>query len=127
VEGDRWSRGSDSARDSQVTLMREDVARIFANGQPLSLFGDNLLVEMDLAEENLPAGTRLRIGTVLCEVTAKPHTGCGKFERRVGSAARAVTAAPEWVNAHLRGIHVRVLEPGDVSPGDAVCVLSRPG
>ena len=125
VEGDRWSRSSDPGRDSQVTLMRADVAGLFANGQPLSLFGDNLLVELDLSAANLPAGTRLRIGTALCEVTAKPHTGCGKFERRAGAAARAVTAAPEWIDAHLRGIHVRVLAPGDVSPGDLISVIDR--
>ena len=52
--------------------MRADVARLIADGQDLSLFGDNLLVELDLSVENLPAGTRLRIGTALCEVTPLP-------------------------------------------------------
>lgn len=125
VEGDRWSQKPDPDRASQVTMMRADVAQLFANGRPLSLFGDNLVVELDLSEENLPAGTQLRIGTTLCEVTPKPHTGCGKFARRVGAEARAITAAEQWVRHRLRGIHVRVLEAGEVSPGDRIEVVAR--
>jgi MOSC domain-containing protein YiiM len=125
VEDDRWGEKLRSNPGNQVTVMRADVARLFANGQPLSLFGDNLLVELDLSLENLPAGTRLRIGSALCEVTPLPHTGCGKFAARFGQDARDVTFLPEWVDHRLRGIHVRVLEAGEVSPGDPVEVLSR--
>jgi MOSC domain-containing protein YiiM len=126
TEGDRWSQKLSADPECQVTLMRADVAQVFANGQSLSLFGDNLLVELDLSTENLPAGTRLRIGTALCEVTPKPHTGCGKFEARFGKDARSLTFAPEFVDCRLRGIHVRVLEAGDVSPGDQIEVVARP-
>ena len=126
LEGDRWGRKSHPSTDSQVTVMRADVARLIANGQPLSLFGDNLLVELDLSTENLPPGTRVQLGTALCEVTPKPHTGCGKFAARFGQDAREVTNSEPFRNLHLRGIHFRVLEPGEVSPGDTVRVLSRP-
>ena len=112
--------------DAQITVMRADVARLFAGDQPLSLFGDNLLVELDLSPANLPVGTRLRIGSALCEVTPKPHTGCGKFSARFGEDARAVTAAPAFADWRLRGLYIRVLEPGEVSPGDPIQVLARP-
>lgn len=125
LAGDRWAGRASGSRDNQVTLMRADAARVFANGQPLSLFGDNLLVELDLSAQNLPAGTRLRIGTALCEVTPKPHTGCGKFAARAGQDARDLTGAPGWADQHLRGIHVQVLEPGEVRPGDAIRVVRR--
>ena len=126
VEGDRWAQRENPHPASQITVMRADVARLIANGQPLSHFGDNLLVEIDLSPANLPTGTRLQVGTALCEVTPKPHTGCGKFEARFGQDAREVTNAGEFQDWRLRGLYVRVLEAGEVGPGDRVRVLSRP-
>jgi MOSC domain-containing protein YiiM len=126
VEGDRWRRRENPDPRAQITVMRADVARLFANGQPLSLFGDNLLVELDLSLANLPPGTRLSVGTALCEVTPQPHTGCGKFAARFGQDARDLTAAPAFRDQRLRGLYIRVLEAGEVGPGDPVRVLSRP-
>ena len=103
--------------------MRADVARVIANGQSLSLFGDNLLVELDLSRENLPDGTRLRIGTAVCAVTPKPHNGCSKFSARFGEDALLVLASEDFSSWRLRGLHVEVLEAGEVSPGDRVEVL----
>jgi MOSC domain-containing protein YiiM len=123
--GDKWSQKHRSYPDSQLTLMRVDVARLFANGQPIELAGDQLFVELDLSVENLPAGTRLRIGDALCEVTPKPHTGCGKFAARFGADARSVTEEPEFRDQRLRGIYVKVIEPGAVATGDELHVLSR--
>jgi MOSC domain-containing protein YiiM len=126
VDGDRWAQRENPDPSAQITVMRADVARLFANGQPLSLFGDNLLVELDLSPTNLPTGTRLRVGTALCEVTAKPHTGCGKFAARFGQDARDLTGAAAFLDQRLRGLYIRVLEPGEVGPGDPIRVLSRP-
>jgi MOSC domain-containing protein YiiM len=125
LEGDRWIQRENPSIRAQVTMMRADVARVFANGQALSLFGDNLLVEIDLSTANLPAGTRLRVGTALCEVTDKPHTGCHKFAARFGQAARDLTTADDFVEWRLRGLHVKVVEAGEVAPGDRVRVVSR--
>ena len=75
--------------------MRHDVAALIANGQPLTLFGDNLFVDLDISTANLPSGTRLRVGEALVEVTPKPHNGCSKFEGRFGAdALRFVAPAP---------------------------------
>src|SRR5438552_9871695 len=105
VDGDRWAQRENPDPTMQITVMRADVARLIANGQPLSLPGDNLLVELDLSPSNLPTGTRLRVGTALCEVTPKPHTGCGKFAARFGPDARDVTAAEEFQEWRLRGLY----------------------
>lgn len=126
VEGDRWAKRAPRDPENQITLIRTDVAHLVANGQPVELCGDNLHVDLDLSIENLPTGTRVRIGTALCEVTAKPHTGCSKFSARFGPDARAFTNAPAYEALRLRGIHVRVLEDGEVSPGDPVEVVARP-
>lgn len=85
------------------------------------LAGDQLIVDIDLSERNAPAGTKLRVGTAVIEVTAKPHTGCAKFAERFGiDAAR-------WVNSRkdlrLRGICAVVVDAGVVAPGDPVVVL----
>lgn len=127
VEGDRWAQHPSRDLDSQITVMRADVARLLCGGQPLSLFGDNLLVELDLSETNLPPGTTVRVGTALCEVTPKPHTGCAKFSARFGLDALHLTAAPAFLSWRLRGLHIRVLSAGEVGPGDRIEVLSRPG
>src|SRR5207248_2449735 len=126
VEGDRWGKRGGGNPVSQITVMRADVAEVFADGQPLSVFGDNLLVELDLSIANLPAGTRLRVGTALCEVTPQPHTGCSKFAARFGQEARDLTYAEAFEDWRLRGLYIRVIEPGEVGPGDPIRVLSRP-
>lgn len=126
LEGDRWANREKRVMDAQVTVMRADVARVIANGQPIELAGDNLFVELDLSSANLPAGTRLRVGTALCEVTPKPHNGCDKFAARFGEDARAITGAEVFQGWRLRGLHLRVIEPGAVAPDDRVRVLERP-
>ena len=88
VPNDAWLRDCPDKIDAQITLMRSDVARLIANGQSLSLFGDNLLVDLDLSVANLPAGSRLRLGSALLEVTPEPHTGCLKFRQRFGGDAK---------------------------------------
>jgi hypothetical protein len=125
VPGDAWFRDKSDSLEDQITVMRVDVARLFANGQPLTLFGDNLLVDLDLSEENLPVGSRLEAGGALVEVTPKPHTGCLKFRQRFGADALRTTADPRFRAEHLRGIHVRVLEPGEVAVGDMLRVVRR--
>ncbi len=126
VPGDSWARNTPDFLDAQVAVMRSDVARIIANGQPLTLFGDNVLVELDLSQENLPAGTRLRAGSAILEVTPEPHNGCRKFRGRFGAAALRLTADRRLRHLHLRGIYMRVVESGDVAVGNAITVLERP-
>src|SRR5262249_150330 len=87
VPGDGWSRRPPRDPEAQLAVMRRDVAEMLANGQPLTLFGDNLFVDLDISAANLPTGTRLRVGEAIVEVTPKPHNGCEKFHGRVGADA----------------------------------------
>jgi MOSC domain-containing protein YiiM len=119
VAGDRWA-GDDEPVEQQVSLMNVRLLRLLAGGDEgrMAEAGDNLVVDLDLSEENLPAGTRLRAGDVLIEVTDAPHTGCGKFAARFGpDAARFVNAAQRR-GMHLRGRYARVIEAGMVRVGD---------
>ena len=126
VPGDAWGRGQKPDRAAQVTVMEVDVAELIANGQPLTVFGDNLFLALDLSVENLPTGSRLRLGRALLEVTAKPHNGCRKFAARFGHDALRLVANPQLRHRNLRGIYMSVVEAGEVAVGDAVAVVSRP-
>jgi MOSC domain-containing protein YiiM len=125
VPGDGWGRRPPRDPEAQLAVMRRDVAELLANGQPLHLFGDNLLVELDLSSANLPAGTRLRVGQALVEVTPKPHNGCIKFKGRVGLDALHLVQAPATRHLNLRGIYWRVIEPGEACVGASIEVLQR--
>ena len=52
-----------------------------------ALAGDQIYVDLDISEANLPAGTRLSLGSAVIEVTPEPHTGCVKFMSRFGKRA----------------------------------------
>ena len=124
VPGDAWGR-SDGRPESQITVMETAIAGLMANGQPLTLFGDNLFLELDLSAQNLPPGSRLAIGDAVLEVTTKPHRGCKKFSGRFGADALRFTATPDGVAGRFRGIYVRVVAAGDIGPGDVVEVVER--
>lgn len=121
--GDRWSMSETPKPDAQLTLMNARVARLIAASKGLDLFGDNFIVDLDLSVEALPAGTRLRLGECLVEVTPEPHNGCKKFRLRFG------VDALRWVNhkgnrgERLRGLHCRVIRGGRVRVGDTVEVV----
>ncbi len=125
VPDDAWLRDCPDKIDAQITVMRSDVARLIANGQPHSLFGDNLLVDLDLSVANLPAGSRLRLGSALLEVTPEPHTGCLKFRQRFGGDALRFTADRRFRDLRLRGIYVKTVKDGEIALGDSIEVLSR--
>ena len=54
--------------------------QIAGDEDAMCLAGDNLIVDLDLSEANLPAGSQLAIGSeVVIEITDLTHTGCSKF------------------------------------------------
>jgi len=117
VPGDGWARRPPRDPDAELAVIRRDVAELIANGQSITLFGDNLFVDLDLSTGNLPCGTRLRVGEALVEVTPKPHNGCVKFRGRFGGDALRLVQAPDTRHLNLRGIYWRVIEAGEVCAG----------
>jgi MOSC domain-containing protein YiiM len=83
--------------------------------------GDQLIVDLDLSLDNLPAGSRLQIDEAILEVTEPPHSGCAKFAGRFGADALAWANGPEGRLLRRRGMHARVLESGNVRTGDVIC------
>jgi MOSC domain-containing protein YiiM len=125
LPGDAWGRLKEPRLEAQLTAMQLDVAELIANGQPLTLFGDNLFLELDLSAANLPAGSRVSVGGAILEVTPKPHNGCQKFHARFGPEALRFVSKPDLRHRNLRGIYLRVVRPGEVAPDDAVEVIAR--
>ena len=128
--GDRWSSKPSSSSDdggpdadAQVTMMSARAAALVAaSASPGagSLAGDQLYVDLDLSERNLPPGARIAVGEAMLEVSALPHTGCGKFARRFGVEALKFVNSKTGRALRLRGLNARVVEPGAIRPGDAV-------
>ena len=126
--GDTWkSRGSSKTLDGlanpdmQLTLINARAIQVVAGDRThWPAAGDQLFIDLDLSGENLPAGTRLEIGTSIIEVTAPPHLGCKKFEARYGTEARNFVNSPIGRQLNLRGINAKVVQAGLVRIGDRV-------
>jgi hypothetical protein len=126
--GDTWrsrssSRTSDGSAhpDLQLTLMNSRVATLIAGDEERwPLAGDQLFVDLDIGVENLPAGTQLAIGNTVVEITAQPHTGCGKFVERFGVDAMKLVNSARGRELRLRGANARVVTPGVIRVGDEV-------
>jgi hypothetical protein len=117
---DSWSvRVAAPDPATQLTVMNARVAALVAQDRARwPLAGDQLYVDLDLADDNLPPGTQLEIGGAVIEVSAEPHTGCGKFVQRFGVDAMKFVNSPLGRQLHLRGINARVVRAGAVRLGD---------
>ena len=126
--GDNWRlRGSRHTEDGkahpemQLNLMNSRVIALVAGSRDRwPLAGDQLFVDLDLSKENLPAGTRLEMGSAIVEVTSVPHLGCRKFVARFGLEAMKFVNSRRGKKLCLRGINAKVVKPGRVSAGDRV-------
>lgn len=129
IAGDRWCEDSfyllnDGSPDPrcQVSLMNARILRqVAGEDDAMCLAGDNLIVDFNLGEANLPAGCQLEIGQqVIIEITDLPHTGCSKFAHRYGDEARKFVNNQRGKALHLRGCYARIVRGGEIQNGDFV-------
>ena len=113
IDGDahagNWHRQVSLLGQESVDRLQEKISiRLFPGA-----FAENILCEgLDLYR--LPVGTRLRIGSALCEVTQigkECHTECA-IRQQAGDCVMP-----------REGIFVKVLEEGDAKAGDYVTIL----
>jgi MOSC domain-containing protein YiiM len=95
-----------------------ELGRDLANG----LFGENLTTQgLDL--RNALIGERWQVGEqVILEITFG-RIPCSTFQHRM--------AEPRWIKrfsaSNRTGAYLRILQEGEISPGDRIEVLERPG
>jgi hypothetical protein len=124
--GDTWRiRGSSNTDDgladpkAQITVMNARAIALVAKCRDRwQLAGDQLFIDLDLSQTNVPPGTRLAIGSAVIEVTDQPHTGCGSFKRRFGGDATKFVNSRVGRQLQLRGINTQVVQPGSIRVGD---------
>jgi hypothetical protein len=128
LAGDTWPlRGSKRTADGsphpdmQLTVMNSRAALLVASdpGRRM-LAGDQIYVDLDLSTANLPAGTRLALGSAVIEVTSQPHLGCAKFAARFGSDALRFVNSRVGRELRLRGLNARVIVGGIVRITDLI-------
>jgi MOSC domain-containing protein YiiM len=119
--GDSWSTRKDPDPAAQLTIMSSRLIALVAGDRgrwPLA--GDQLFVDLDLSVANLPAGTRLAIGSAVIEISEEPHTGCRKFLSRYGVDAQKFVNSRAGRELRLRGVNARVVRAGTIRRGDRV-------
>ena len=119
--GDRWFLDPKKKVVEQIAIMDWQIANVIANGQSLTLFGDNLFVDLDFA--NIQSGTQFSLGAAILEVTPEPHTGCSKFAKRFGSDALRYTCVDPSKN--VRGVYAQVVQSGMISLNDRLLWIEK--
>ena len=108
-------------QNTQLAFINSRVISVIANNKDRwELAGDQFHVDFDLSMNNVPAGTRLKIGAAIIEVTEEPHLGCKKFAERFGKDAVKFVNSAAGQLLNLRGIHARVILPGQVVTGSRI-------
>ncbi len=128
VHGDMWAEkcwktlpdGSPHP-DVQIAIMNSRcIALVAQEKSRWALAGDQLYIDMDLTDANLPVGQQLAIGSAILQITTIPHTGCSLFAERFGQAAAKLVNSPTGKKLRLRGIYAKVVQDGLVKTGDVV-------
>ena len=126
--GDNWKdRGSSRTPDGsahpemQLNIMNSRAIALLAQDKSRwPLAGDQLYIDLDLSNDNLPPGSKLALGSAVIEITEVPHNGCKKFTQRYGLEAVKFVNSPMGKQLHLRGINARVVQSGLIGVGDSV-------
>lgn len=118
--GDDWLF-IDGNPETQLTIMNSRIASLLAQDENRrKLAGDQLFIDLNLTDENLPTGAKLEIGTAIIEITAQPHNGCKKFVERFGLDVMNFVNSPIGKQFHLRGIYAKVIKSGTIQQGGSV-------
>jgi len=118
---DRWSQARRPNPERQLTIINTRAIDLVAGTQerwPLS--GDQLFVDLDLSEANLPIGSQLKIGNAVVEISTAPHVACDKFIERFGADALKFTNCLEGMRMRLRGVNTRVVQSGAIQVSNNV-------
>jgi hypothetical protein len=126
--GDRWERKTwlylpDGKPDPRVQVA-------ICNSKVLALIqaatgvhhhpGDTVFTDLDLSIKNLPAGSLLRVGQAVLEVSDVENDACTKFAAHYGAPVLSWIRLTQNRSLRLRGLFARVISGGLVRVGDPV-------
>jgi hypothetical protein len=130
--GDRWERKTwlylpDGKPDPRVQVA-------ICNSQVLALIqaatgihhhpGDTVFTDLDLSHKNLPAGSLLRVGLAVVEISDVENDACAKFAAHYGAPVLSWIRLPQNRAFRLRGLFARVISGGLVRVGDPVLKIA---
>jgi MOSC domain-containing protein YiiM len=119
LPGDEQMYPTHGGADRALCLYpREHYAHWEATVHPA--FGENITAE-GVLETGTLIGDVWRIGSAVVQVS-QPRSPCAKVAARLGIPDLVVRAR----RARFTGLHLRVLEPGELAAGDAIEVVERP-
>lgn len=133
LAGDTWkARGSKKTTDGsahpdmQLTVMNVRAIALMAQEKSRwPLAGDQLYLDFDISDDNLPPGTRLSLGSAVIEISELPHTGCHQFAARFGVDAMKFVNSPVGKQLHLRGVNAKIVQPGRIRVGEVVAKVPQ--
>jgi hypothetical protein len=121
-----WLTLADGSPDprNQVSIMPWQVLElVWRDRDRVPHPGDNIAVDMNLTEANLPTGTPLQAGTAILRVSDEPNDGCAKWKVRCGRDAYQWITHPDHLPLRLRGLYCSVEQDGEMHLGDRLCRL----
>ena len=116
-----WLKRPDGSADPriQVAIIAWRVLNlVWQPGSETPHPGDTLAADLNLTEDNLPAGTLLAAGTAILRVSDVPNDGCAKWKVRYGQAAWDWTRDPAHAPLRLRGLFCSIEQDGVITRGD---------
>ncbi len=86
--------------------------------------GDTMIADLETSETNIPAGTRLSVGTAVLRVSDLFNEACVKWKTRYGADAKDWVTAPGHPPLRLRGLLCSIEQDGEVRLGDVIRKLT---
>lgn len=124
ARGDSWQRHKFSEPGNEVAIINVHVIRSLADGDEakMLLAGDQIHADLDLSEDNLPVGTRLKVGGAVLRVSELPHRPCKHFVERFGATAAKRVARANRRGKRGRGVLCAIVQDGEIRDGDEIVV-----
>lgn len=131
MPGERWATapwltlpdGSPDPRIQVSILPKRVMDAVWLDRDNTVHPGDPIVADLETSEASLPAGTRLKAGSAILEVSDAFNEGCVKWKVRYGTEAKDWLVTPENRPLRLRGLLCRIVQDGVLTKSDRLIRL----